>query len=206
MRGMEKYASLYEEPRAHARRQNAIITVLAISVAALAIALVMVFPLQERVPYFVKVEQLTGRVELSNQVALRYEPDERAVRYFLSRWVQYSFTIDEATRPRLLEAYSYMRGAAVGQFERVILETEDPLGRLEKNPAFRRSVEIVSPPQIVAEGSVVMRIALVEGRNVVGRRQINLRYALIPPKDDRDLMRNPIGLWITNLNVVNESI
>lgn len=206
LRGMQTYLNLLEAPRVERRRQTAIIAALAFAVAAMATTIAVMAPLKERVPYFLEVERATGRVELSDQAARQYVPDEAAIRYFLGRWVVDAYSIDDALRPRLQNAYSYMRGEAGPQFERLILQNEDPLGKLSGNPQYRRSVEIVSPPQIVAEGSALIRIALVEGRTVVGRRQINLKYALIPPTKDEELLRNPIGLWITDFSAVNEAL
>jgi len=205
LKGMNRYLNEVESARLRDRRQWVVIAALSVSVAALSIGLATLSPLKERVPYFLEVEKATGRVEVSGQVAQRFEANEQAVRYFLGRWVQDAFTIDEATRQRILTAYSYMRGPGIVQFER-LLDTEDPLGKLQQSSAFRRSVEIVTPPQIVADGSVLIRIQLVEGRDVVARKQISLRYVLIPPRDDDDILRNPIGLWITDLNVVNEAL
>lgn len=196
-----------EAPAIQGRRMAGLLSLsLGVNVM-LALALLAAVPLKERVPYFLEVERSTGRVEVSNTEAMRFSPDDANIRYFLRQWVIDTYTIDEATRSKRLPAsYSLLRGGAVAQWERLILQGEDPIGKLSKNPAYRRNVEIVAPPQIVADGSAIMRIALVEGRSVVARKQVSVRFALIPPKDDKEIMRSPIGLWITDLGVVDESL
>ncbi len=204
---MQGYLNSLEAPRAENRRYLGVIALLSMTCLALAIGLAMTAPLKEKVPYFVEVEQATGRVDVSNQVAKAFEPNEASVRYFVGRWVVDTFTIDEASRSQRLPAsYALLRGAATDQWRRLILEGEDPIGKLDANPTFRRNVEFVAPPQVVSDNSILVRVALVEGRRVVARKQISLRFALIPPETDADLLRNPIGLWLTDFGVVNESL
>lgn len=204
---MQRYLNEVEAPRAENRRYLGVIALLAMTSLTLAIGLAITAPLKEKVPYFVEVESTTGRVDVSNQVAKAFEPTEASVRYFVGRWVVDTFTIDEASRSQRLPAsYALMRGAAVDQWRRLILEGEDPIGKLDSNALYRRNVEIVAPPQVVSDSSIIVRIALVEGRRVVARKQVSLRFALIPPETDEDLLRNPIGLWLTDFGVVNESL
>lgn len=201
------YLDTIESSRTQSRRYFSIILLLAAAVLVLAVGLAATAPLKEKVPYFVEVESATGRVDVSTRTAQEFVPTEASVRYFIGRWVVDTFTIDEATRSqRLPSSWSFMRGPARDQWNRIILEGERPTERLAERPDFRRSVEFVAPPQIVANGAVIVRIDLVEGRTVVGRKQISLRYALLPPETDEDILRNPIGLWITDFGVVDERL
>jgi len=205
VRAMQGYLDVLEAPKVERRRQTLIISVLAVAVAALSIIIAMMMPLRQMVPFFIEVETATGRVEVTDRVAQRFEATEPAIRYFLGRWIVDSYTIDESTRPRIEGALRFLRGPAIEQFRRLIVIGERPFELLTNNPLHRRAVEFVAPPQIVAPGSAVVRIALVEGRNVVGRRQVNIRFAILPPQTDDDILRNPIGLWITDISVVNET-
>lgn len=206
-KALMKYLDVVESSQAQSRRYFSISLLLGATVLVLAVGLAATAPLKEKVPYFVEVETATGRVDVSTRTAKEFAPNEANIRYFIGRWVVDTYTLDEATRSqRLPNSWAFMRGPARDQWNRIILEGERPTERLAERPDLRRSVEFVAPPQIVADGAVIVRIALVEGRNVVGRKQISLRYALIPPDSDADLLRNPIGLWITDFGVVDERL
>lgn len=204
--GVRAYLNTLEAPKVESRRQSLIIALLVLAVAMLATAIALMVPLQRKVPYFLEVETATGAVSVSGRVAEAFEPTEPAIRYFLRRWVIDAYTIDEAVRPRLARSLSYLRGNAIQQFDRLIMLRERPLPLIAENPQHRRSVEIVAQPSFIADNAVIVRIALTERGQVIGRRQITLRFAIIPPTNDEEVMRNPIGLWITDIAIVDETL
>lgn len=204
--GVRAYLNTLEAPKVESRRQSLIIALLVLAVAMLATAIALMVPLQRKVPYFLEVETATGAVSVSGRVAEAFEPTEPAIRYFLRRWVIDTYTIDEAVRLRLGRSLSYLRGNAIQQFERLIMERERPLPLIAENPQHRRSVEIVAQPSFIADNAVITRVALTERGQVIGRRQITLRFAIIPPTNDEEVMRNPIGLWITDIAIVDETL
>lgn len=177
-----------------------------------AVALAGLTPLKERAPYFVEVEQATGRVMASDRAARDFAPDDNNKRYFIKDWVQSMFSIDGARSKGVLlpRAKSMTRSKASTQYSEW-LDRDRTLARLIEDPDLSRSVEVRSISFVPGADSVAIVRAMFHADSKYGGRQsegkvITLHFAIIPPQTDEEILRNPIGLYITEFNVDSEVV
>ena len=181
-----------------------VLTTVALLAASLAIAALL--PLKTVEPFVVRVAD-NGQVALDRAAAQRYVPGRAERTYFVSRWVQQVLTLDPyLTERQLSEAWRMTSGLATRQLLDW-LRAERPLERLRRDPGLSRSVAIVT---VVALDESVMQVrARTETRAGAGEPrsavvQVTLHYTLVPPRTEAEIMRNPIGLYVTRFNVVEE--
>lgn len=181
--------------------------VLAVAVTALAAALAVLVPLRRVVPYVVKVAD-TGAVTVAPSAAQEYVPGQAEKAYFLARWVSNLLTLDPyLTERQLTEAYGQTRALATGEFVDW-LRSNRPLEQLRREPSLVRTVAIntVTPLQ---EDVVQVRVRT-ETRSLaqspeVRRFQVTIRYTVQPPATEAQIIKNPIGLFVTHF-AINEEL
>lgn len=164
-------------------------------------------PLKERIPYFVEASS-NGEVKASEQVAQQFHPDEKNLRYFLGHWATNLLTIDTRTKEFLLpESYMYLRGTALTEWQEWVEVRDQPLKKLLANPAFRREARIASI-SFVSDGVALIRVTLVSRGNAMqqteDRKLITVHYSFIPPANDEEIMKNPLGVNITHFTISDE--
>lgn len=177
------------------------------AVIAQAGAIYSMLPLKERIPYFVDVEEATGRVVASDRAAVQFVPEERNIKFHLGRWIEDMYTLDAAlTRQHLLPQVGVlMRDKARNQYQ-AWLDTERPIERLIDKPEITRKVAIRSISFIPGNDRVVMiRFKLVTPNTKDEYRLMTAHYVIAPPASDEEILKNPLGLYITDFNVVSES-
>ncbi len=201
---VQKYLTAFEAPRALNRRLMSVVIVLAVALGAMSIALMRMLPLHERIPYFVTVNQQSGAVSATNEVAQRYTPSDASKRYFLNQWVSDLLTVDAHTRDQgLPNSYAFLRGAALGQWKQFEFGQYKPLDQLKQSP------DVTVYPTVLAIGfinsdSAAIRVALTSSTNTVKHLLVTVNFAILPPTTDAEVYRNPVGLWITHFEVTNE--
>jgi len=212
LRSVNQYLNLVEAPKVENRRLFALLIALTASVVLLAIGMLRMLPLKERVPYVVQVEvdaagKATGNVTASDSGFEKFTVGEANIRYFLGKWAINLLTIDERSREiRLPESFALLKGEALGDWNRYVTEIGRPLEKLVENPQFRQRAELISMT-FLSKSTVMIRAQLTSNRGRDARRvQIVLNFALIPPQTEQDVFRNPIGLWITTFGVNDELV
>lgn len=206
LRGVQKYLNAVEGPRMENRRHIVIEILLGTALLFACGGYFFLLPLKEKVPYTLEVEKVTGNVVPTNNLASKFEPQERSIKYFLNQWAQNLLAVDEYSREQKLPAsYAMVRGDAMGDWERVISEQEKPLDMLANDPNYRRQARVVSI-QFLSQESVLIRVELTDNRGKTRRVQIAARITLIPPTNDEEIMKSPIGLWITTFGVTDELV
>lgn len=208
----ENLAALEGREKAARGRNTLLIGGLAAIALVEAVTIMQMLPLKERVPYFVEVERATGRVVQSDQAARSFVPDENNRRYFVKEWVQSMFMIDQArTKEYLLpRARAMVRGKAINQYENWLNEDKTIL-RMVESPDLSRAVEVRSISFLPgAENVAMVRVLFhTEDKNtpkVTEGRVVTIHYEMVPPQTDEEILRNPIGLLITEFNVDSEVI
>lgn len=172
------------------------------------VAISVMLPLKERVPYFVEVEQASGKVALApDRSATAFKVEERHVRYFLNQWVMNFLTIDSRTREYLLPAsYAVLKGSAVKKWADFIEGQDKTVKRLFENPALRRDVKVVSI-SFVSDGVALVRLRVQEtGWDVPKSKALTVFYSIVPPDSDDKIISNPIGFYITDFSLNDELI
>jgi len=194
-----------EAERLQGRRAFVLAVVFAAVVLVQGLALARMAPLKEQVPYFIEVDSSTGEVRASDRVAQRFVPDELSIRYHLARWSENLLTVDQHSRNlRLPETATLLRGDSVEQWQ-ALLKREEPLQKMIVDPQFMLLARVVSLA-FLSRDTVLIRLELTDNRGGNRRVQITLSYAIIPPQSEVDVMRNPLGLWITNFGVTDERL
>lgn len=205
LRGMQAYFRMGEAERVQGRRFFVLAVTLIVVVVVQGVALSRMAPLKERVPYFIEVDSSTGEVRASDRVASRFAPDESSIRYHLARWSVNLLMVDQHSRDlRLPETATLLRGDAVQQWSE-LLKREAPIQKLFDDPEYRQQARVISLAFLQKE-TVLVRLELTDNRRGNRRVQITLSYAIIPPQSEEDVLRNPLGLWITNFGVNDERV
>lgn len=165
-------------------------------------------PLKERVPYFVEADARSGEVRSSTSVAQIFKPDEKNLRFFLGRWTTNLLTIDTRSKEYLLpESYMYLRGAALAEWSEWVTKRDQPLKKLVENANYRREAR-VSSISLVADGVALVRVTLV-GRTGASaaqevRKLVTIHYSFVPAESEDDVLKNPLGLYITHFTISDE--
>jgi len=211
LRGLHKYLNIVEAPKVENRRLMALLIGLVAAVCLLSFGMLRMLPLKERVPYVVKVEadaqgRPTGNVSVSMAGVDMFRPGEANIRYFLGKWAIDLLSVDERSRSlRLPSSFSMLKGAALDDWKRYVEREDGALKILAADPSVKVRVELISIA-FLSEKTALIRVKLVSNkRSVPDRRvQVTVDFAIIPPKTDEEVYRNPIGLWIMSFGVNNE--
>jgi type IV secretory pathway TrbF-like protein len=157
-----------------------------------------------RVPYLVR-EHASGRVTVRSLGKLSFTPGHNSLRYFLGRWTIRLLGLNPALTARNLAAdYEWTRGAAVGQFTHWVRETT-PLSTLARHPDRVRTVRLESLSFLPGNVALI-RCRTTRRSNRSGAVQrtewvLTLNYLIVPPRTSSAVLRDPIGLFITNFNI-----
>lgn len=209
LRGIQRYLDVVEAPRIENRRLLGLLILMTGALVLLSLGMLRMLPLKERIPYVLQVEEgtdgkPTGRVSVQDGGLTRYTPSEASIRYFLGRWAVNLLSVDEQTRAtRLPASYALLRGGGIKDWEQYVTVDSKPLAKLADNPQYRQKAELISIT-FLSDTTAMIRVKLTRENGDERRVQVNVTYALLPPESDEDVLKNPIGLWITNFEINNE--
>jgi type IV secretion system protein VirB5 len=195
----ERYGSYIKQ--AHAWR---LVAVLSLVVAASAVWGVVHIGSQNRfVPYVVEVDKLGAAVPVGRADQAR-RPDERVIRSQIARWLSSARSVVAdvaAERRQLEEAYATTdsRGAAF-QLLNETFSKQSPFQRAQTETV---AVEVQS---VLPLSDATWRVEWTE--KVVGRDgrlisaepwQATITVAVNAPTDEATILRNPMGVYVTNV-------
>lgn len=200
-REFKGWLRVFEDPRLENRKQITIIVFLLLAIVAMALALLALTPLKETKPYFVESDGQSGAVAVSTRVAKEFTPDKNNIIYFIKLYVRNVLTVDSRLTTELYfpEAYAMSRGNAIQQLRQHIVNNKI-LESIADNPNLKRDVKLISLPSFISDKVVLARYQFTDGNK---RYAMTIHYALIPPETDEDRLRNPIGFYVTDF-VINE--
>lgn len=171
------------------------------------IAIYQMLPLKTVVPYIVEVDK-TGAYQASNAIAQQYSPGENEKKYFLAQWATRVLKIDKSsTQKDLVSAYEQLLDKAPSEIAAWI-ESDEPLKRLAEDQTLTRDVQIKSVTFPSSEVALV-RLTTEERssrdqKSTIKNRLITIHLKTIQPKDEIDIYKNPIGLYISHFSIVEE--
>ncbi|MCZ2112723.1 MAG: type IV secretion system protein [Anaerolineae bacterium] len=206
--GLRNWIEAFEAPRAQSRRLAFVASAVSAVAILQGIAIWQMLPLKERIPYFVEADARSGEVRSSTSVAQIFKPDEKNLRFFLGRWTTNLLTIDTRSKEYLLpESYMYLRGAALAEWSEWVTKRDQPLKKLVENANYRREAR-VSSISLVADGVALVRVTLV-GRTGASaaqeiRKLVTIHYSFVPAESEDDVLKNPLGLYITHFTISDE--
>lgn len=175
---------------------------------AMAVAITVMMPLKESVPFIVEVNKETGEARIPPQVeAYRYTPTEEVKRFFVKRWIVDAFTINQYTMVKENDprARAMLRGrnALAAYDEQMARDQKFQL--LARNPAMTRDVTVESiTPVAGTSNAMVANIVLhtrIDGSVSVINRMITIYFDFFNLRDRREAEVSPIGLFITDFKV-----
>ena len=179
-------------------------TIVGVWAVSMTIAVIVMLPLKESIPYVIQVES-SGKVTGDPVKVQKWEADDKVKRYFLTTWVQKLLTVDVGlSLTYLKEAHSVTRGKAQAEFLDFI-KTTKPLGKLSEDGTFNQQASVLSV-SFVSESVAVIRVALKtrsnrEQEEKTEKKVVTLHFAFDPPKEIEQIQANPIGLFITHFQI-----
>lgn len=163
-------------------------------------------PLKTVEPFVIEVDKLTGESRASSMRATSYVPQDREVRYFIAKWIRQLVNIDPSTPDALQAAYGTTRGTAVEEFKDFLKKT-NVFAEIKNDPSLRRITEISSINFIQERVAIVRIVTTTRSTSVAAsekRYVVNINFELEPPKEERELMANPIGFYVTHFDFREE--
>lgn len=192
--------------RLAARENRLFLTLLAVLflLAIALLAIIVMLPLKSVTPVLIERDTTNGVVRSYSVSTSSYAPSQNDLKYFLGKYVTWTYTAHRLTTEADLETarQHFTRGKAVTQFD-AFLERERPIARLRADPGYTRRVEIQSI-SIFKDAAVVKFTSVEQGsadREAKRTRlTASLQFSTITPTDDEKLiLTNPAGLYITDL-------
>lgn len=163
-------------------------------------------PLKTVEPFLFEVDKLTGEVRASAMKAKAYVPQEREIRYFTGQWLRNLVNIDPSTPDALQSAYGQVRGPAIEEFKDYLAKTK-VFAEIKSDPSLRRTTEI-SSLSFIQERVILARIVTTTRSSRFATEQkryvVNINFELSPPTEEKDLMINPIGYYVTHFDFREE--
>lgn len=207
-RGRREWFERVGSPTVEKSRYFVMFVLVTILMIALVIALISMMPLTRVVPYKIEVDKQSGIVTSTPVAAKEFKPGQAEQQYFIVQWVRHLLELDPyVTERNLSDAYQLTRGKAIEEFTDFINKTQ-PIVRVKTNTGLTRSVNVKSV-SFVDAGSALVRVATEE--RVLGQSAlvkdyvITVHFTMSPPQTEAEIIRNPIGIFITHF-AINEEL
>ncbi|PKO68694.1 MAG: type IV secretion system protein [Betaproteobacteria bacterium HGW-Betaproteobacteria-16] len=158
-------------------------------------------------PWLVEVNPETGLVDRPVRIT-SVRPSDAVIKAELARWATKVFTIDKVLTPDYFrDAIVMSRGLAISQFSEFRV-SQDIVARMVQDPTIQRTPTITSV-DVSQSGVAFVFLTTREARaNISGaettRYRLTLKYEISPPKTEREILNNPLGLFVTSMNVSEE--
>lgn len=204
-----RFAELYGGSRVQSARMF-LVAVVALLLAAVAVVGVVITSQSNLVaPWYVEVNRDVGLMSRPVRIE-NMKPSDAVVKAELGRWVVKVFTIDSIQTPQLMrEAIAMTRGLGSSQFAE-FRNKQDILKRMTEDPSLQRRATI-SSIDASQPGIAFVFLSTQEARGTSASTgtatwRVTLRYELIPPRTEQEILLNPLGLYITSMNVTEEGV
>lgn len=179
----------------------------AVASVAMAVVVVAMFPLKETKPYIIEVAKDGSAYVPPQTEAVKYNPQFDTIAFFMRRWVQDAFTINQYSTVQTLDprARLFLRGSnAIGAYND-FLKADRKFELMAEDPTLTRDVEVLTvTPVAGVKNGLVADIKLVTrqgGTAKEERRLVTIYYEFFPPENRKDVEANPIGIFVTDFKV-----
>lgn len=201
------WAERMGEPIVERNRWFLVSIVLLIGLVACLSALNMLMPLKTAVPMIIKIDRATGEIVGKPVEVAAFKPGEAEKKYFITRWIRDIIDLEPGiTERNLREAFGFVRGKASDEYKDFMKQTR-PLARLMEEKTLTRKTDIVSF-NFTTENAASVRFQTEERQAgaspVIKRYAAFITYEIYPPKTDREIVENPLGLFITHFTIAEE--
>ena len=200
--GKAEFAEIYGSALV-GRRQHFITSVCALILCAISMFYALnIASTKTAIPWFVEVDKASG--ELSKPVKIQsITPQDAVIKSSLAIFAEKCFTIDpKLSRAYLQDCARMATGKAIEQL-RAFRTEHDVIARMSKGGEIRfaktKSVDLTT------KGTAFL---YVETRDVapdgvsatVSNYRLRLDYIFIPPKNEDEVIQNPLGIYVSMFN------
>jgi type IV secretory pathway component VirB8 len=151
-----------------------------------------------------------GRLVADGTAVGNWAPDSDSIAYFLNKWANSVFDVNRATIDgTLTEAGELVIGAAKAQLAE-LRKKDNPLVSLRDYAQYNRSYEFVTL-NFVKDDVALLRFRTItrltpESAPVTVTYAMTVSFTRVKPTTRAEVMKNPAGLFITNINLTEESV
>lgn len=205
----QRFAEIYGSSQVGNHRMFLIALVAMLLAGAEGVALLMQSGTNVAVPWVVEVNGERGLMAKPVRVE-SIRPSEAVIKAELAKWTQKVFTIDSALTPQLFrEANVMTKGLGTSQFTEFRVQ-QNVIERMTKDASLQRKAEIRSV-DASQPGVAFVFVTTQEAQGTTSNAgtasyRVTLRYELDPPRKEQDILSNPLGLFITSMNVTEEGV
>jgi type IV secretory pathway component VirB8 len=169
-----------------------------------------VLPLKEVKPYIISVSSTTGEVSTKDATAQNYEPQYNEIKYYANLFFKKALTVLPG---RVEESLTQARRLAKGKASRVlreqIIEGMKPVLKSVSDINYTQTYTPINVSVIPGElKTLIVRFSLTErGKDSHEKTtyyNANVRYEIIPPKTEKEIMENPIGFYVVDFAMTED--
>lgn len=204
---VNEFAEVYGSALVNSQRMF-LISVLALMFAVGSmLALWRVASTKVAIPFMYQVNDASGVVSRATRLE-PVRPNQNVIKAELAKWLEQVYTIDAKQTLRLYkEANAHSSGKAVEQFRQFRVE-EDVMKRMKEQPDFIRVANVKSV-DVSTDGLAYGYVTTTEsaGTEAPGNSKsyrVTLHYSIVPPSTEAQIYANPLGLYVTFFNAVQE--
>jgi type IV secretory pathway component VirB8 len=151
-----------------------------------------------------------GRLVADGAAVGNWAPDSDSIAYFLNKWANSVFDVNRATiEGTLTEAGGLVVGSAKAQLAE-LRKKDNPLISLRDYPTYSRTYEYTTL-NFIKDDVALLRFRTItrlstESAPVITTYAMTLSFTRVKPTTRAEIMKNPAGLFITNINLTEESV
>lgn len=151
-----------------------------------------------------------GRLVADGTAVGTWAPDSDSIAYFVNKWASSVFDVNRATiEGTLRESSELVIGTAKAQLQEM-RRKENPLVTLNDYPQYSRSYEF-STINFIKDDVALLRFRTIsrvspDQQPTIVTYAMTVTFTRVKPTTRAEVMKNPAGLFITNINLTEESV
>jgi type IV secretion system protein TrbF len=151
-----------------------------------------------------------GRLVADGTPVGNWAPDSDSIAYFINKWANSVFDVNRATiEGTLTEAGGLVIGSAKAQLAE-LRKKDNPLVSLRDYPQYNRTYDFTTI-NFIKDDVALLRFRTItrlspESTPVIVTYAMTVSFTRVKPTSRADVMKNPAGLFITNINLTEESV
>jgi type IV secretory pathway component VirB8 len=199
------YFERYAKPIVAGNRLFVLAVLEGLAILFLGIALIELIPLKQTVPYLERVAPSGNVTPIKINVNAPFDPPHNAIQFFLARFAKELLERNGAlTRDHLIDAYSFTADNAATEFVNYLKQSK-PIAEVKAHPNQHRTAAIESVS--FAHDTIVLMRVTTHTLDTIAKVDkhtqwlLTLNYAIRPPTTEAAILKNPIGLYITDFTL-----
>jgi len=196
-------------PMLERNRWFLIALVLAVAHVANAVSWNIFLPLKSVETFQVKKAE-GGRLDADGTPVGAWVPDSDSISYFINQWATNVYVVDRANiEGTLTAAAERVIGPAKAQLQEM-RKKDNPLVTLRDYPQYSRGYEFITL-NFIKDDVALLRFRTItrlapEAPATTVTYAMTLSFTRVKPTTRKEVLKNPAGLFITNINLTEESV